>query len=410
MKHLFICFLLFFSISINAQTKEDFNEIVFSIYEIENGLDTFKIKYCIADLDKDSIPDSLSYDLDKTSLLFLLSTRSFEPFFVKYEDIGNPTAIFVDTGYFDIRASHMRSLNYKGFIYDSEQKRFRLASINHESYGNALNDGSGAYYIDLLEGEYEGYMNFHDYGTDTLLSTPVISMRVDNDPVYLDEEEWILHIPTENLFKEYIEKYTPDYSDTITFIGYDIDYDFWRLLGQKDEEIYSVVSNYFDNLNRGDIISLKVATSCYQEVADKSIFYVFNEGTEAVKIKEGKLSQFYRENKKEINYHNIPTGYHYQLISPADVDYFLANTTDKTLLKYFMQPGSFDIEYSDNAVEDFTDLQLSSGYTYFVTIVHKHKNVEKPVCKLILCADGYITEYYLFDKKTNTYKRWEAQK
>lgn len=407
LSNFYIIFVLsLITTSLSAQTEEDISETSFSIYDNDGSQETFKINYCIGDMDNDDIPDTLAYDIERASLLFSLSSQDFNPFSIVYENIGNFTTITAGTGGFDITASHMRAFNYESYIYDSENKRFQLAYISHENYGNAANDGSGSFYLDLIEGEYEGYMNFYDYENDTLGSSPYINMHIDNDPVYLDDEERTYYMPDETFLRECMEKYTPYYSDTIKFLGYDIDYDFWSLIGEKDGEPYSVTCGDLDSLNRGDIISLKLGTFYFQEYGDKSIFHVRTAGYESTKIKEGKLSQFYRENKKEINYHNIPNGYSYSVVSPMDIDYFLANSTDKTLLKHFKKPGSLEIVYSDSSEEDISDMQLGSDNNYFVTVSNKYKEKETLLCKLILSLNGYITDYYLFDKKTGTYKPW----
>lgn len=397
-----IAVLLSFSISLTAQTRKDISEISFSIHNEDEVQ-----KYCVADLDEDGICDSLTYDYEKMSLVFSLSTRNFEPLSILHEHIGDQTIIVADTGWFNITALHMRAVNDETFIYDSKQQRFRLAQISHENYGNATNDGSGTFSLYFLKGRYEADINFYDYENETLLSCPSVSMQVDNDPIYLDDEEWVYYMPEENFLREYMEKYTPDYCDTITFLGYDIDYDLERLLGEKDGESYSIICND-QGFNRGDVISIKVGTQGYQEVADKSLFYVLTMGYGATKVEEGALSKFYRTNKKEINYHNTPDGYSYSVISPMDVDYYLANTTNKVLLKYFKKPGSFEIEYSKASAEILEELQIDTDYTYVATITHKYKNKQKRVCELILYTVGYITDYYLFDKKSGTYKPWHG--
>lgn len=397
-----IAALLLMAISLTAQTRENLSEISFSIYGIESGQDSAKIGYCIADLDEDGILDSLTYDLKKASLLFSLSSRDFEPLFIKHEFLGDIITIGADTGWFELTDIHMRSMNYESFVYDSDKKRFRLSHILFDRH-----DGHESYSLDLLRGGYEGYMAFYDDEKETLLRSPEISMHLDHDPIYLDDEEWTIYMPGEDFFRESIERNTPDYTDTITFFGYDIDYDFWQILGEKNGEPYSVICGYLDSLNRGDVIALELGTSYYQEYGDKEIFYVITVGYSATKIIEGKLSQFYRENKKEINYHDIPTGYIYSVISPMDVDYFLANSADKTLLKYFKQPGSFEIEYADASVEDIADMRLDSEYVHFVTVTHKYKEKETLICRLLLCVNNYVTDYYLFDEKSETYKPWK---
>lgn len=216
MKETLIILSLFFLFCINAiaQTKEDVSKISFSIHEMDDEQDASKIGFCIADLDEDGIRDSLTYNLENTSLVFLLSTHGFEPFFVIYENIGDRTTITASKGWFGITASHMRAVNDENFIYDSDKKQFRLAFISHENYGNAQNDGSGRYSLDLLENKFEGYMSFYDLDKEELVSSPTVSLHVDNAPVYLDDEEWIIHMPEEDFFRKYMENSTLQYTDT----------------------------------------------------------------------------------------------------------------------------------------------------------------------------------------------------
>ncbi|NDV57907.1 hypothetical protein [Bacteroides sp. 519] len=212
MKKTTIILGLFFLFCINAtaQIKEDVSEISFSVHDMDDGLHASKIGFCIADLDEDGVCDSLTYNLETTSLVLLLSTRNFEPFIVIYENIGDRTTITASKGWFGITASHMRSVTDESFIYDSNKKQFRLAFISHENYGNALNDGSGRCFLDLLESRFEGYMSFYDPDKEELISTPTITMHVNNDPVYLDDEEWVIHMPEEDYFRKYIYNYDKD--------------------------------------------------------------------------------------------------------------------------------------------------------------------------------------------------------
>ena len=409
---LIISSLIFCSfVVVCAQTTEN-NQITWHWTEedLESKADN---QFCIADIDMDGVTDTLRYDFDKAQFTFLLSSRDFVPYIQASYDLregGEWLTITAYEGGLGISfQNNTRSWSNESYIYDHEKQRFRFTYFSFESYGDAYNfDNENEccwsyhmdYSLDLLTEEFKAALSYHRLVTDSLISYPDISVYVHNIPIYLgDSTEW--YMPDSDFFEKYRQKYSPAQIDTITFLGHNVDYDYWSVIGEKDGEYYSVVG-YLGDVNRDDVIALSTATSCYQEAGDHSVFGVFTSEAGYTKIKEGKLSQFYRNNKKEINRHGSPSTYYGSHKCEADIDYFFANTTDSRLLSYFKRRGSFEVRHTEHE-DDINDSDIYGAE--YITISHKYKGKEQLICKLILSYGNDIVQYYMLDEKSKTYQK-----
>ena len=400
---LIIFSLIFCSfVVVGAQITER-NQFQFSTYDSDEDAEQRKGPlYCINDLDNDNISDTLHYDYERTMLQFSLSSRNFEPYFIEYDlSMASRVVVTAFSGGFNFGFHDMRYTNYESYVYDADQDRFRLANLFHERFGSATNDGRGTQSLNLLERRFEASIDLYDYENDSLIYFPDISVYVYNDPIYLGDSIYNIYMPDSDFFEEYRKNYEPAQIDTITFLGHNVDYDYWLIIGEKDGEYYSVVG-YLGDVNRDDIIALSAATSCYQEIGDPSVFSVFTAEAGYTKIKEGKLSQFYRTNKKEINRHGTPSTFYGEHKCEADIDYFLANTADSKLLSYFKRRGSFEVKHT----EPEADIPAPNIYgAEYITISHKHKGKEQLICKLILSYANDIVQYYMLDEESKTYQK-----
>ena len=385
----------------HAQTSEKES---FTLYTHDDDIES-KVSehYCCADIDMDGVVDTLRYDINKPMFIFSLSAHNFVPYIIEYYDLregGDRVTISAVEGGFDIFFHNMRSWSKESYIYDFEQKRFRLAHVWHENYGNAANDGSGTHSLDLLTGEFAASVSFYDYEIDRLIPYPEVNMYVENEPVYLDDSTE-LYMPDYEFFDAYRKDYIAPYIDTVKFLLFNEDYDYAQLVGEKDGDWYSNMVAWTEEPHKGDVLELQIVTTCYQEVASKDIFYVREIISDITVIQEGKLSQFYKSNRKPIHYSGVHTNYwRYETRCPKEVDYFLANTKHKSILKYLKKTGSFEIEFIEyEGVKPEADI--------LAEIKHEHNGRTLLLCKLLLNIDGDVTNYYFFDEVKQAYVPWE---
>ncbi|MCD7898999.1 MAG: hypothetical protein LUH22_03750 [Bacteroides sp.] len=351
-------------------------------------------EYHIADLDKDGRMDTLYYDANDSSIIYLLSGRDFLPSRKKYElEAGNIIRLDAREGGFCIHDLHMRSFTTTCYEYEEERKQFRLSELSYED-----NRGETVYSLNLLKGEYEATLSSYDIENDTLITYPPINMWVQNDPVYLGDLS-TLHLPDYNFFEEYKKNYHPPYSDTLTYIGFDGTYDYQELIGEKNGELYYMQGGSY-NGHRGDLIEIDLFTFCYQEVADGDIFYARTFVGNIHTLREGALSQFYKTNKKQIHYSgDQPDNWRYEESFRPDIDYYLANTKDATIKHALMEPGTLEIE-------TFSYAEKESDYFFRVLIAQVNGGKRKPVGEFFLkLFPTYQTEYYIFDQEKGDFSR-----
>ncbi len=372
--------------------------ICFDIYGQEI---TIKTDQDIADIDGDQIPDSLYYDLKNDSIMFLLSSQGFIPFGLKYDNVAISTELSVIEGGFTIHTLDTRTTKLEQYHYDFKSTKFRLTYLQKEH-----NDVQGytEYSLDLLEGKYKASFSRYDEEADSLKEYSDIHLIVDNEPIYWGDFS-NLHLPGCDFFNQYQENYAIAAPDTVLFIAIDKDYDIHSLIGinLKGEDINMTFAGNADEIHKGDTICLHFGIYCAQEPGDGNTFYAFSSVSAIDKIAEGNLSKFYKTNKKEMVY--VDFGEEDQLA----VDYFLANTTDKTITEYLESSGQLKITqtYLENKLPD---------YNYEGNLLIEIKNVdegeESPVCKFIidhtLMRYG-ATTYYIWDAGINNYKKWVSE-
>lgn len=165
------------------------------------------------------------------------------------------------------------SLWTKEYTYQPKDDRFRLSHISVKR-----NDRTLEYSLDLLQSHFRADFIFYAAGSDSVIDHSVLQMSVDNDPVYLGDSIEEYHIPGDEFFAAYLDNYGKSYQDTVKFLGYDRNYDYTGLIGERNGEYYCASLMDIDEsaLSIGDTVVLRFGTCCYQEPGDGSIFYVKN--------------------------------------------------------------------------------------------------------------------------------------
>ena len=398
----------------NAQTTERTEFTIYAYTMDEDEENKVEEHYCLADIDVDGVADTLRYDITKTRFTFLLSTLNFVPIQACYDlrEGGDKATVWGSDGCFHIAFDNRRAWSSESYFYEHEKQRFRLMSFWHESYGDAHNnydDDYGCcwtyhreYSLNFLSARFEASLSYYRQATDSSISYPNIEMYVENYPVYLgDSTEW--YMPD---LDDYEKEYIAPHVDTVRFIRFAENGDYENLLGEMNGGRYStIVGNVYVEPNKGDIVEGNVSTVCLQEPGDKSIFYVRRVISDIKVIKEGKLSQFYKRNKKPIRYFGVHTEHwRTETRCPSEMDYFLANTKHKSIRKHLKKSaGSLEIEFFEYEGE-------SPEADVLVEIKHKHKGKTILLAKLLLeVIHTNIANFYVFDEKKQAYLPWNNE-
>jgi len=200
----------------------------------------------------------------------------------------------------------------------------------------------------------------------------------------------------------------PTYYDNIEFIAIDNTYDYGQLFGITKEGNYfsGIVGCNHEAIYRGDIISVTEEMAAYEEAGDGSI----RERIMITDIKKqipGKLSEFYKNNKKTITYKGLHSGsWRYEDRCSVDMDYFFANTGDSIVLHCLNSlEGSLDVEFS--GYENDANESEFSDNCMLAQIWNNCNGKRKLVHKLILDLSWEKTEYYLYNKESRKYEKMD---
>lgn len=240
-----------------------------------NSEPTYKQEISLGDIDDDNITDTLYYHAPDSVIVFLLSSNGFQPLLQEYYmDSMDPEHTYFSAfnGGFMITTNHMRASDIYSYSYEPDSKRFRLSGYFHENFGNALNDGSGTMFLDLITGEFTGDWSYYDLESDSLISLPTAAVHVDNPAIYLDDDIVDFSFPGYELYENYKEAYEPPYTFTLTFHSFEYDYDYATLVGidANGEKQFETVACNHEELFEGDLIELTRSTHCYEEPGDSS--------------------------------------------------------------------------------------------------------------------------------------------
>lgn len=155
--------------------------------ELNPGLTTDSVD--IADIDLDGIADTLFYDPAAEEIVFLLSSLHYEPLRVEYFPELGFTTLYAADGGMSLEQNHMRAGYTFAYRLEPSAYRLRLAAYSGYSYGNALNDQSGEFLLDLEEGLLSAMWSYWDYELDSLITVPVEAGGVECPATYFDSPE-----------------------------------------------------------------------------------------------------------------------------------------------------------------------------------------------------------------------------
>lgn len=107
-----------------------------------------------------------------------------------------------------VHSQGMRGFTYYTFRWDAGAKDFRLIGYDTESFGNAVQDGSGKSSINLLTGGYEAVFNVWNEKQERLIALPKVKRKiVVSRKLYLkcfneSADQWLADLDAKYLPKE----------------------------------------------------------------------------------------------------------------------------------------------------------------------------------------------------------------
>ncbi|WP_370458292.1 SH3 domain-containing protein [Cellulophaga sp. L1A9] len=154
----------------------------------------------------------------------------------------------------------------------------------------------------------------------------------------------INEIITGYVFSGFLTK--PKQKGTFEFILYDDNYDNFYCTAKKENKTYNFITNGEEiNLLRGDIIEIEWKEAIITSAGDEDIKELYNQLLSIKKIKNGIVSNFRKNYKKQIKYYytdNYSQSYLDYIY--LNVEYYISNSKKK-LIKNLIQEKK-QIEYS----------------------------------------------------------------
>ncbi len=193
------------------------------------------------------------------------------------------------------------------------------------------------------------------------------------------------------------------------YVDYNALYDYPFFVVKKDNQILTLIDDCpignVPALNRGDIVEIQWKTDSVQTAGDNNTAH---KAELAVNIrKTGELSVFRKTNSKPRSYifmeNNLPEAYQTAVIN--EVEYFLANTTDKNISQYLNdEKGDIQIYISR-----YKDGEAGKGYPSITARIDNYVESEHTLIQLGIELDNenYERIYYQFDKDKKEYIRFE---
>ncbi len=196
------------------------------------------------------------------------------------------------------------------------------------------------------------------------------------------------------------------YTDTILFLEYEDNYDYFMLIAKKGDEIVSFVNDdKHRNLNKGDIITVSWQLDSIVMAGDDDMTWITEWAKEITKINDGKLSLFRKGNNKPINYFYVENySDYFNQKCTNELEYFLANTNDKAILQ-FLHDGKGEIEvHFSNYWDEGEEIQKGCP-TVTANVENFFDYHYTPIIKLGIEFDSEnsSTIYYKFDEQDNKY-------
>ncbi|MCF6279150.1 MAG: hypothetical protein L3J14_02265, partial [Flavobacteriaceae bacterium] len=206
----------------------------------------------------------------------------------------------------------------------------------------------------------------------------------------------LMNIITGYVFSGFLTK--PKQKDTFEFILYDDNYDYFYFTAKKEKKTYHFITNGEEiNFLRGDIIEIEWREVIITNAGDEDIKELANRILAIKKIKNGIVSNFRKDYKKEIKYHytdNYSQSYldYIYLI----IEYYIANSKNE-LIRNLLEEKE-QIEYSiENRSRNGTDYLV-------IGINHSFEFKTSTLQWLYYSENGKLYEYDLPNDKLIEYK------
>jgi len=133
----------------------------------------------VKDIDNDGKNDSVFVDVEKSTIVCILSTLNYKSVSSKpIEILNEPSGITETKNGFEFFNDWMRAGYKNQFRYNTQTKKIQLIGMSRYEIGNAANDGSGESSVNLLTGDYIGNWNYSDQETDILIKIPTIKTKM----------------------------------------------------------------------------------------------------------------------------------------------------------------------------------------------------------------------------------------
>lgn len=167
------------------------------------------------------------------------------------------------------------------------------------------------------------------------------------------------------------------YTDTVQFIDYNTDFDYFFIEVKKGNDLAGLNTNSDDiNFNRGDILEVKWKIDSVFIAGDGETLDFSEWLVNAKKIKDGNLSLFKKKYKKEIKFYftdeNMSNWYKDLLYK--NVEYYIANSKNKLLKSHIENPSpdeelSYSIEDGEHNGKPYTVLGLANEFEHRTSII-----------------------------------------
>jgi hypothetical protein len=197
------------------------------------------------------------------------------------------------------------------------------------------------------------------------------------------------------------------HTDTFEYFDYSDLYDYPFFIIKKDNQNFTLLDDCSTGknfaLNRGDSVEIQWKTDSTRMAGGNEVSSMTLWAVNIKKTADGKLSVFRKTNNKPRSYifmeNNQPVEYQTALIN--EVEYFLANTTDKNILQYLKgEEGDIQIYISS-----YGKGETGKGYPTVTARIDNYDKNEHTLIQLGIEFDNknFERKYYRFDKEKNEY-------
>lgn len=160
--------------------------LIFTLTIVANF--TFGQNKLVTDIDYDGKYDSIFIEINKSTIVCLLSTLNYKPVSSKPIEILNEQSGIIKTkNGFAFFNDWMRAGYKNYFRYNSKTKKIQLIGMSRYEFGNAAQDGSGESSVNLLTGDYIGNWKYYDIEKDNLIKIPTIRTKIKVKPINLED-------------------------------------------------------------------------------------------------------------------------------------------------------------------------------------------------------------------------------